>query len=129
VVEEPAQNQGDRMQAIHQVLADVALVAVAIVLAWTVVLAATRRMPGRGYARAQASMIGIIVVAAIVGGASFLSGARPADGLHLLYGAVAILLIPFARSFLRGMARRDTLILLVAVLALGGVIYRLFATG
>jgi hypothetical protein len=117
------------MQVIHQVLADAALVAVIIVVVWTVVLAVTRGTPGRGYERAQASMVGIIALAAIVGAASFISGARPADGLHLLYGAVAILLIPFARSFLRGVAPRDTLILLVAVVALGGVIYRLFATG
>jgi hypothetical protein len=117
------------MQVIHQVLADAALVAVIIVVVWTVVLAVSRGTPGRGYDRAQASTVGIIALAAIVGAASFISGARPADGLHLLYGAVAILLIPFARSFLRGVAPRDTLILLVAVVALGGVIYRLFATG
>lgn len=117
------------MQAIHQVLADAALVAVVIVLAWTVVLAVTNGTPGRGYDRAQASMVGIIAVAAIVGAASFMFGARPADGLHVLYGAVAVLLIPFARSFLRGVARRDTIILFIAVAALGGVIYRLFATG
>jgi hypothetical protein len=117
------------MQVIHQVLAYAAIVAVIVVLAWTVFLAVTKRTHGRGYDRAQVSMVGIIALAAIVGAASFITGARPADGLHLLYGAVAILLIPFARSFLRGIARRDTLILLVAVIALGGVIYRLFATG
>jgi hypothetical protein len=114
---------------IHQVLAYAAVIGVAIVAAWTLVLVVTKRSPGRGYARAQASMVGIVALAAIVGVVVFVSGARPADGLHLLYGAVAILLIPFARSFLRGVARRDTLILLVAVVALGGVIYRLFATG
>jgi len=117
------------MQAIHQVLAIGALIAVAIVLTWTVILAVTKGTPGRGYDRAQASMVGIIALAAIVGAASFISGARPADGLHLVYGAVAVLLIPFARSFLRGGGRRDALILLIAVAALGGVIYRLFATG
>jgi hypothetical protein len=117
------------MQAIHQVLAYAAIIAVVVVLAWTVVLAVSKGTPGRGYDRAQASMVGIIALAAVVGAASFISGARPADGLHLLYGAVAVALIPFARSFLRGVARRDTLILLVAVVALGGVIYRLVATG
>lgn len=117
------------MQVIHQALAVAAVLAVIVVVVWTVVLAVTRRSPGRGYDRAQASMVGIIAVAAIIGAASFISGARPADGLHVLYGAVAILLIPFARSFLRGVARRDTLIMLVAVVALGGVIYRLFVTG
>jgi len=117
------------MQVIHQVLAYAAIVAVIVVLAWTVFIAVTKGTPGRGYDRAQASMVGIIALAAIVGAASFITGARPADGLHLVYGVVAILLIPFARSFLRGIARRDTLILLVAVVALGGVVYRLFATG
>jgi len=109
--------------------ADAAIVAVVLVLAWGVILAITKGTPGRGYDRAQAVMVGIIALTAIVGAASFITGARPADGLHLLYGVVAVLLIPFARSFLRGVARRDTPILLVAVVALGGVIYRLFATG
>ena len=65
----------------------------------------------------------------IVGALAFVTGARPADGLHLVYGAVEILVIPFARSFLRGEARRDALVLFVAMVVLGCVIYRLFATG
>jgi hypothetical protein len=117
------------MQVIHQALAVAALIAVIVVVIWTLVLVVTKRTPGRAYARAQASMVGLVALAAVLGALLFISGARPADGLHLLYGAVAILLIPFARSFLRGVDRRDNLILLVAAVALGGVIYRLFATG
>ncbi len=117
------------MQAIHQIFAVAALIAVVIGVVWAAVLAITRRPGGRAFARAQAVLVGIVALAAIGGALVFLTGSRPADGLHLVYGAVAILVIPFARSFLRAEARRDALVLFVAAVVLGGVIYRLFATG
>ena len=58
------------------------------------------------------------------------AGSRPADGLHLFYAVIAIALVPLARSFLgRATARASAALLLVAFVALGGVIYRLFTTG
>lgn len=77
----------------------------------------------------QMATVGLVLLAAVVGAARFASGARPADSLLLLYGAVAIVLIPLARSFRRGANLRDGVLTLVTVVALGGVLFRLFATG
>ena len=118
-------------QAIHAILAIAAIVAVVVGLVWAAVLALKGRSGGGGGSlsdRFQAVLIGVILLAAIAGAAVFVTGARPADGLHVVYGAVAILLIPFARSFVGGGTGRDRVIMLVAVVALGGVMYRLIAT-
>lgn len=116
-------------QAIHEILAVAAIGAVVVALAWAAILALKGRSAGGRSDRFQAVLIGLILLAAIAGTAVFASGARPADGLHVVYGGVAILLIPLARSFVGGGTRRDRLIMLVAIVALGGVMYRLIATG
>jgi len=80
--------------------------------------------------RFQAAVVSLLVVAAASGLIILAGGARPADGLHLLYALVAIALVPLARSFLgRASSRRSNLLLLVALVVLGAVVYRLFATG
>ncbi len=72
----------------------------------------------------------LIIVGAASGGLLLVSGARPADGLHLLYALIAIGLIPLARSFLgRSTGRGAVMLVLVAFVVLGAVLYRLFATG
>ena len=116
-------------QAIHVILGVAAIGAVVVGLVWAAVLALKGRSGGRFSDRFQAVLIGAIFLAAIAGAAVFVTGARPADGLHVVYGAVAILLIPFARSFVSGGTRRDRLVMLVALVVLGGVMYRLVATG
>ena len=70
----------------------------------------------------------------IVGAASGLlllaSGARPADAIHLLYAVIAIGLVPLARSMLgRPGGRGGAALLLLAFVALAGILYRLFTTG
>lgn len=117
------------MQVIHAILADSAVVAVVVAVAWASVLALRGRSAGGAFRRFQTFLIGVLVLAAIAGAANFASGARPSDGLHLLYGGVAIVLIPLAGSFLGGGAKRDRLITVATVVGLAGVLYRLFATG
>jgi hypothetical protein len=117
------------VQTVHEILAEATVLVVSVALAWTFILAVKGHSGGRAYDRLQAAVVGLVLLAAVAGAVLFLSGARPTDSLHLLYGGVAILLIPFARSFLGGATRRDTVILLVAVVTLGGVLFRLFATG
>jgi hypothetical protein len=117
------------MQSVHMILADAAVLAVVVAIAWSCVLTVTARPGGRGFERWQAIVVLVVILAAVSGAAQLASGARPQDGLHLVYGGVAIVLLPLARSFRTGARRRDTLLLLVAVITLGGVMYRLFATG
>jgi len=80
--------------------------------------------------RFQAAVVSLLVVAAASGLVVLAGGARPVDGMHVLYALVAVALVPLARSFLtRANDRGTNLLLLVAFVVLGGVLYRLFATG
>lgn len=72
----------------------------------------------------------LMIVGAASGALLLLTGARPGEGLHLLYAVIALTIIPLARSFLGRTSERSTaVLLLVAFVALGAVIYRLFTTG
>ena len=113
----------------HRILAFVALAAVGLGMVWSLVLAATARAGGRAFDRFQAVVVATFLIAAAAGVARLASGMRPTDQLHLIYGAVAVVLIPVGRSFLVGRPRRDSLLMLLVFVSLGGVILRLFSTG
>jgi hypothetical protein len=118
------------MNAIHLVLAYLAVVVVIGGVGWSVILAITGRAGGPAFERFQAAVVSVLIVAAASGLLLLAAGARPTDWLHLLYAGVAIALVPLARSFLgRAGGRRATVLLLVAFSVLGGVVYRLFTTG
>ncbi len=118
------------MDSIHLYIAYAAVVGIAAGIGWTVVLAVSGRRGGPLFERFQAAVVSAIIVGAASGLLMLLSGARPADGLHLLYAVIAIALIPLARSFLgRASGRGAAALLLIAFVVLGGVLYRLFATG
>ncbi len=117
------------MQPVHAILAYATVLAVGVALVWTLILAVTERSGGRVYDCLQTVVVVLIVLAATAGAALFAFGQRPSDGLHLMYGGVALVLIPLARSFLSGPGRRDTLLMLLTVVVLGGVLFRLFGTG
>jgi hypothetical protein len=65
--------------------------------------------------RFQAGVVAPLVVAAVSGLFMVATGAWPADGLHLLYAALAVGLIPLARSFLGALrGRRADVFMIVA---------------
>ena len=74
-------------------------------------------------------VVALFLLAGIAGLGQLLSGERPKEGLHLLYAAIAIGLIPLARSFVVGNSRREAWLAPAAYLVLGGVLFRLFSTG
>ncbi|MBI3747316.1 MAG: hypothetical protein HY262_00480 [Chloroflexi bacterium] len=118
------------MDTLHLVLAYLAVAGVAIGLAWSAFLVVTRRPGGPTFERLQAAVVAALIVGAASGLLRLASGARPADGLHLLYAAIAIGLIPLARSFTgRASGRGPAVFLLVAFVVLGAVLFRLFTTG
>ncbi|MBF6606311.1 MAG: hypothetical protein IVW53_12085 [Chloroflexi bacterium] len=118
------------MDGIHRLLAFAIVALTVIGIGWSMFSVVTRRPGGPAFERFQAAMVSALVVGAASGLVLLATGARPADGLHLLYAVVAIALIPLARSFVgRESAHRAAALLLVAFVALGAVIYRLFATG
>jgi hypothetical protein len=118
------------VEAIHRLLAFVAVGATIVGIAWSLLLAATGRAAGPGFERFQAGVVSVFLVGAVSGGLLLLGGFRPAEALHLLYAVIALAVVPLARSFLgRATPRRATALLLVAFVVLGAVTYRLFTTG
>lgn len=118
------------MDAIHRLLAYAAATATAVGIGWSLLLVSRSRPGASDFVRFQAALVSLIIVGAASGVLLLLTGARPAEGLHLLYAFVAVTIIPLARSFLgRTSDRRTAVLLLVAFVVLGAVTYRLFTTG
>jgi hypothetical protein len=66
----------------------------------------------------------------LVGGLLFLTGARPGEGLHFVYGAIVLLAIPVAYVYSdQKQVRRDIIIMTIAVVAVLGAAFRAWATG
>lgn len=118
------------MDGIHQILAYAIVSFTVAGIGWSLVLALTRRAGGPAFERFQAAVVSVIVVGGASGLVLLATGARPSEGLHLVYAIVAIALIPLARSFLgRASERAAAVLLVVAFIVLGAVVYRLFTTG
>ncbi len=101
--------------------------------AWSLALLFSRRpdRPRReAVDRIQAVVVSSVVVAAASGLPLLAAGARPSDGLHLVYALLAIGIIPLARSMLGRAADPARRIWVAATfIVLAAVLYRLFATG
>jgi hypothetical protein len=121
--------EDEAMERIHLVLGYVAVVAVAVGIAWSLVAARSPEAGGRRFARFQALVVGLFAVAAVDGAGVQISGGQPNEGLHLVYAAIAIAVLPLARSFVPATHRRAWIAALAAFVVLGFVLYRLFATG
>lgn len=67
---------------------------------------------------------------AVVGGLIFLTGARPGDQLHFVYGGIVLLAIPIAYAYSdQKRVRRDLIIMVIAIVAVIGAAVRAFMTG
>ena len=117
------------METIHRILGYAAVVAVAVGIAWSVVAPRTSALGGRRFIRFQALVVVLFLVASVAGVGLLISGAQPKEGLHLVYAAIAVVLLPLAWSFVPGTDRRAGIATLAAFIVLGFVLYRLFATG
>jgi len=118
------------MDGLHRLLAYGAIAGTLIGIGWSAILMITRRTGGPAFERLQAAVVAALIIGAASGLVMLASGARPAEGLHLLYALIAIALIPLARWFLgRSEGRRQSGFVLLAFIVLGAVFYRLFTTG
>ena len=118
------------MDGIHRLLAYAVVAVTGAGISWSLLLVAAGRGGGPAFERFQAAVVAVLIVAAASGLVLMTTGARPTDGLHLLYAVVAVALIPLARSFVgRWGARRISGLLLAAFAVLGAVVFRLFSTG
>lgn len=126
------------MSEAHQIVADIALAAtiVLVVAAGWSLLAARRTGAQRDHRfavdRAVLLLVAVVAANVLLGAVLFATGSRPADGLHLLYGAVALVAVPVGWAVggrgSRSRLRRDAWVG-VAALLLIGIEIRLFMTG
>ncbi|HZC07105.1 MAG TPA: hypothetical protein VE338_15830 [Ktedonobacterales bacterium] len=73
---------------------------------------------------------GLGALQAIIGGLIFLTGARPGDQLHFVYGGIVLLAIPIAYAYSdQKRVRRDLIIMVIAIVAIIGAAVRAFMTG
>ena len=115
---------------IHLSLAYAAAAVTLVGIGWSISLWLRKGAGGPRYVQFQAAVTSLLIVASASGLVMLVSGARPADGLHLAYGIVAVALIPLARSLGgRGSGRRAALFMSSAFVVLGAIVYRLFTTG
>ncbi len=117
------------MEVIHRVLAYGAVAVVGIGIVWSVGLTTKPATDRRLFDRFGLIVVGLLLIAALAGLAQLVSGARPKEDLHLVYAAIAIGLIPLARSFVAGRNRREAVVIVAAYVVLAGVLFRLFSTG
>lgn len=113
---------------LHRVLA--LLVATSgVALSVVVLIGALTRRPMR-FARDRIILLAVALVAvgAVTGLVMLAAGDRPDDGLHLLYGAVAVLVLPLVRLW-GPLSRRRALAVGAGGIVLALLVLRLFQTG
>ncbi len=113
---------------VHRALAAVVAFA-GLVLAIASIGWARFGRPGRlAVDRGVLAAIVLVVIAIGSGVVLFATGSRPADGLHLLYAAVALLVLPAVR-FPAAFARRRGLAVGLGAVVLVALVVRLAQTG
>jgi|GEM_PF-1914233 len=74
----------------------------------------------------------LALIQAILGGVLWLTGARPADQLHIVYGIVVLLAVPVAFVYMTGKPermRRDLTFLIIAAVVVAAAAVRAWMTG
>ena len=118
------------MGAIHRFIAYLAIPLLAAGIGWSVAVALVGRAGGAAFERFQAAVVALLIAGITSGAILLATGARPADGLHLVYAAIALAVVPLARSFSpQASGRGAAALLLAAFVVLGAVLYRLLTTG
>lgn len=122
---------------IHTAFVPIVIAAGAITLVCGIALLLLRRNGGSAPAALERFFhaflwitAGIGVLQAIFGGLLFLSGCRPGEDLHFVYGAIVVLAIPVAYVYSdQKDVRRDIIIMSIAAVAIIGAAIRALATG
>src|SRR5215470_9529329 len=101
----------------------------ALVGIWGVFLGLRRAEFGSGFRGALFIGVGLAVVQAIVGLALVVSGLRPLDNLHYLYGATVILTLPLVASYISDKKFSRPLAYGLTSLFMAGLAIRAITTG
>lgn len=119
------------MNEAHAVVGQVAIVLGLIAALWSIALVVTRRSSGTLYLGNLVWLFGAIAIAAVLGGASVITaGELPADVLHILYGVLALGVLPGVAIISSGRdARARSIVAAIGAIVLVVLLARLLQTG
>lgn len=118
------------MIQLHQVVANALLLLMLLLGLWGLMMAALKRPVGGSFRSTYVLSIGVFGLQAAIGIVLLVTGNRPRDILHLIYGIVPFLALGGAYSYASSLTpRKEALTLGVAALFTFGLIIRAFSTG
>jgi|SRR5579884_29280 heme A synthase len=118
------------MLELHRIVANALLLLMLLLGLWGLFMALINRSPGGGFRSTYVLSIGVFALQAVIGLAMLVSGFRPRDTLHILYGIAPFLALGYAFGYSPRMKpRNESLLLGVAALFTFGLIIRAFTTG
>lgn len=115
--------------ALHQALAQAMVLYFTIVGVWALVLAARKSAMSGPLRGALAIGVALGVAQALVGLTLVVTGLRPGDNLHFLYGASVILTVPLVASYIVDKKISRVLAYGLACLFMAGLALRAITTG
>lgn len=118
------------MITLHDRFATAVILYMIIAAVWGVVSFVRRSGVGGSYRGTLLIGEGMLVFEAILGMALFVTGHRPAESLHFLYGALAPVILPLSLSVARTRpTRQRPLVYGIAALLIVGLVIRAIVTG
>jgi hypothetical protein len=117
------------MNAIHLLIAQAIVLYFALVGVWGVFLALRRQPFNSAYQGALVIALVLGVVQALVGVLLLVSGTRPRDDLHYLYGLSIIVALPLVQQYITRRTVSRPLAYGLASLFMMGLAIRAFTTG
>jgi hypothetical protein len=121
---------GPAVGDLHALVGDGALAFGLAITAWAVLLLVLRRQPGVPFFIGVAATVFVVALSGLLGLVTLVIGPGPRDGLHILYGALAVAALPVAALYIVEFPLRRRLVAWpIAGAILLALIWRLFATG
>lgn len=118
------------MVAFHALLAQVGLVLAVLSAAWAAILVVRGAAGGTFFVVNLGWTVVAVLAAALVGGLMLATGSAPSDGLHVLYGVLALAALPGVGLVAAGRPPRQRMVaLLIGTIVLLILLLRLFQTG
>ncbi len=117
------------MLALHQLIAQALILYYMVVGVWGVILAIAKKEMNSAYRGALIIGLAIAVMQAAVGVGLFITGGRPANDLHFLYGTSVVLTLPLVASYIAQRKFPRVLAYGLASLFIAGLAIRALTTG
>ena len=118
------------MAQLHQTVAFALGMLMVLLGLWGLIMGLANRPAGGSFRSTYVLSIGVFGLQALIGVILLVSGARPRDTLHILYGIVPFLALGYAFSYsARLKPRTESLTLGLAALFTFGLIIRAYTTG